>query len=69
MTSANVSVPSHFVGLVLKSSELPFKNYGHVILGNPSPVLFYPISSTEIRCLIDIPGNKIPNIRNGEMEK
>jgi hypothetical protein len=27
---------------------LPYSNYGHVILGRPSPVLFYPISSTEV---------------------
>jgi squalene monooxygenase len=29
--------------------------------------LFYPISSTEIRCLVDVPGQKVPSISTGEM--
>ncbi|GMP27660.1 hypothetical protein CsSME_00003548 [Camellia sinensis var. sinensis] len=62
-----VDVPSCFVGLVLENCELPFPNYGHVILADPSPILFYPVSSTEIRCLVDIPGQKIPSIANGEL--
>ncbi|KAJ4714674.1 putative Squalene monooxygenase [Melia azedarach] len=62
-----VDVPSCFVGLVLENCQLPFANHGHVILADPSPILFYPISSTEIRCLVDVPGQKIPSIANGEM--
>lgn len=62
-----VEVPSCFVGLVLENCELPYANHGHVILADPSPILFYPISSTEIRCLVDIPGQKVPSIANGEM--
>lgn len=62
-----VEVPSCFVGLVLENCELPHANHGHVILADPSPILFYPISSTEIRCLVDIPGQKVPSIGNGEM--
>ncbi|XP_010028067.2 squalene epoxidase 3 isoform X1 [Eucalyptus grandis] len=64
-----VDVPSHFVGLALENCELPFANYGHVILTDPSPILFYPISSTEVRCLVDVPGQKLPSIANGEMAK
>ncbi|KAI4299214.1 hypothetical protein L6164_032694 [Bauhinia variegata] len=63
----NVDVPSHFVGLVLENCNLPYENHGHVILGDPSPILFYPISSTEIRCLVDVPGQKVPSIAKGEM--
>ncbi|KAL9269757.1 Squalene monooxygenase SE1-like protein [Drosera capensis] len=62
-----VEVPSHFVGLVLENCQLPFSNHGHVILADPSPILFYPISSTEVRCLVDVPGQKLPSIANGEM--
>jgi len=62
-----VEVPSHFVGLILESCDLPYANHGHVILGDPSPILFYPISSTEIRCLVDVPGQKLPSLGNGEM--
>ncbi|KAJ1394792.1 Squalene epoxidase [Sesbania bispinosa] len=62
-----VEVPSCFVGLVLENCQLPFENHGHVILAYPSPILFYPISSTEVRCLVDIPGQKVPPIGNGKM--
>ncbi|CAA7027850.1 unnamed protein product [Microthlaspi erraticum] len=64
-----VDVPSSFVGLVLENCELPFTNHGHVVLGEPSPILLYPISSSEVRCLVDIPGQKLPPIANGEMAK
>lgn len=64
-----MDVPSCFVGLVLENCELPYANHGHVVLADPSPVLFYPISSTEIRCLVDVPGQKVPSISNGEMTK
>ncbi|PSR99943.1 Squalene monooxygenase [Actinidia chinensis var. chinensis] len=62
-----VDVPSCFVGLVLENCELPYVNHGHVILADPSPILFYKISSTEIRCLVDVPGQKVPSISSGEM--
>ncbi|KAI3794150.1 hypothetical protein L1987_36778 [Smallanthus sonchifolius] len=64
-----VDVPSCFVGLVLENCELPYPNHGHVILADPSPILFYPISSSEIRCLVDIPGQKLPSLGNGDMAK
>ncbi|PKI55585.1 hypothetical protein CRG98_024033, partial [Punica granatum] len=62
-----VDVPSCFVGLVLENCQLPYANHGHVILGEPSPILFYPISSTEVRCLVDVPGQKVPSISSGDM--
>ena len=62
-----VEIPSCFVGLILEKCELPYKNHGHVILADPSPILFYPISNTDIRCLVDVPGQRVPSISNGEM--
>ena len=62
-------MPSCFVGLVLENCQLPFANHGHVILADPSPILFYPISSTEVHCLVDVPGQKLPSNANGEMAK
>nr|GMC83569.1 squalene monooxygenase-like [Ipomoea batatas] len=62
-----VDIPSCFVGLLLENCQLPFVNHGHVILADPSPILFYPISSTEIRCLVDVPGQKVPSLASGEM--
>ncbi|KAE8701707.1 Squalene monooxygenase [Hibiscus syriacus] len=67
LCNPKVEVPSCFVGLVLENCYLPYSNHGHVILADPSPILFYPISSTEVRCLVDVPGQKVPSIANGEM--
>ncbi|KAB2091931.1 hypothetical protein ES319_A03G229200v1 [Gossypium barbadense] len=67
LSNPKVDVPSCFVGLILENCELPHANHGHVILADPSPILFYPISSTEIRCLVDVPGQKVPSVSNGEM--
>lgn len=53
--------------MILKNCQLPYPNHWHVILANPSPILLYRISSTEIRCLVDIPGQKVPSIGNGDM--
>ncbi|ESR35962.1 Squalene monooxygenase [Citrus sinensis] len=67
LCNPKVEIPSCFVGLALENCKLPFANHGHVVLAEPSPILFYPISSTEIRCLVDIPGQKVPSVSNGEM--
>lgn len=68
LCNPKVEVPSHYVGLILENCNLPYENHGHVILGDPSPILFYPISSVEIRCLVDVPGQKtLPSVGNGEM--
>ncbi|MFS7933495.1 putative squalene monooxygenase [Helianthus anomalus] len=62
-----VDIPSSFAAMLLKNCEAPYPNHGHVILADPSPILCYRISSTEIRCLVDIPGKKIPSVGNGDM--
>ncbi|QDZ22838.1 squalene monooxygenase [Chloropicon primus] len=68
-----IELPSFFVGLLLKDEGkdriLPFPNHGHVVLADPSPILFYPISSTETRCLIDIKAKKLPRVSTGELAK
>lgn len=69
LCNPKVEVPSCFVGLLLENCDLPYIDHGHVILADPSPILFYKISSTEIRCLVDVPGQKVPSISNGEMAK
>ena len=59
---------STFVGLILKDVSLPFPNHGHVVLGDPAPILVYPISSTEARVLVDIPPTeKMPSSASGEL--
>nr|AMT75534.1 squalene epoxidase [Panax sokpayensis] len=67
LCNPKVDVPSCFVGLILENIDLPHINHGHVILADPSPILFYKISSTEIRCLVDVPGQRVPSIANGEL--
>ncbi|KAM7470555.1 hypothetical protein LguiA_008738 [Lonicera macranthoides] len=69
LCTSKVDIPSCFVALLLKNCELPYPNHGHVILANPSPILLYRISSTEIRCLVDIPGKKVPSVCNGDMAR
>ena len=69
LCTPKVDNPSCFVGLILENCDLPYANHGHVILGDPSPILFYPISGTEVRCLVDVPGTKVPSVANGEMAK
>ncbi|KAJ4807527.1 Squalene monooxygenase [Rhynchospora pubera] len=67
LCSPKIDVPSCFVGMVLENCKLPFPNHGHVIFADPSLILFYPIGSTEVRCMVDVPGQKIPSVVNGEM--
>ncbi|PIN00105.1 Squalene monooxygenase [Handroanthus impetiginosus] len=69
LCSPKVNIPSCFVGLVLENCQPPFAKYGHVILAEASPIVFYPISGTEVRCLVDVPGQKVPSVSNGEMAK
>lgn len=57
--SARPEVYSYFVGMLLDNVDLPYPMHGHVILANPAPMLFYPVSSTQVRCLIDIPKSKL----------
>jgi len=71
-----IELPSFFVGLLMKNADnpggksaLPFPNHGHVVLADPSPILFYPISSTETRCLIDIKMPKLPRVSTGDLAR
>jgi squalene monooxygenase len=68
LSKPSIRHPSYFVGLLLKDVELPNPNFGHVVLGNPAPILFYPISSTEVRCLVDYPGTCLPGVASGELK-
>ncbi|GMH17919.1 hypothetical protein Nepgr_019760 [Nepenthes gracilis] len=67
LSSSKVDVLSYSVGLTLENCELPFANHVHMIIANPSPMALYRISSTEIRCLIDLSGQKVPSVSNGDM--
>lgn len=69
LSTPQIEAPSYFVGLILKGATLPAPSHGHVVLGDPSPVLFYPISSREVRCLVDVPGDRLPSASTGDLAK
>eukprot|EP00891_Asterochloris_glomerata_P002286 jgi/Astpho2/2286/fgenesh1_pm.00040_%23_43_t len=69
LSTPNIQHPSYFVGLLLQGCALPHANYGHVVLGTPSPILFYPISSCEVRCLVDVPGERLPSAVSGALQE
>ncbi|KAL0481785.1 squalene monooxygenase [Acrasis kona] len=71
LNDAKPIIPSHFIGLKMKNAalKLPCQWRGNVFMVDPSPVLMYPISSTDVRVLVDYPGKKLPNIANGDMQK
>lgn len=56
----------YFIGLILKNCPLPSPGHGHVFLTESSPYLCYPISSGEIRMLVDFRGESPP--RKGSAE-
>lgn len=61
---STVEVYSNFHGLILDMTDIPFPNHGHVVLADPTPVLFYPISSNQVRCLVDISSDFQGDITN-----
>ena len=54
------TVTSYFIGLILNNCDMPFPKHGHVFLSGPTPFICYPISSHEVRLLIDFPGELLP---------
>jgi squalene monooxygenase len=67
LSTPDIKLPSYFVGLLLTGCRMPVAHQAVVVLANPSPILFYPISSTEVRCLVDVPGLKLPSVASGAM--
>ncbi|KAK8561171.1 hypothetical protein V6N12_048245 [Hibiscus sabdariffa] len=67
LCNPKVDVPSHFVGFVLTNCKPRNENYVTIILGEPSPVVFYRISSTKVRCLVDVPSQHVPSVSDGKM--
>ncbi|KAJ4848752.1 hypothetical protein Tsubulata_020468 [Turnera subulata] len=66
LCSSKVEITSRFIGFLIENCDLPHPNYGHVFLGD-TPILFYSIATGEVRCMVNITGEKIPSISNGEM--
>ncbi|KAJ0236267.1 Squalene epoxidase 6 [Hirschfeldia incana] len=63
----NAEVLSYQVGYVSKNCQLEDPEKLKLIMSKPSFTMLYQISSTDVRCVMEIfPGN-IPSISNGEM--
>lgn len=62
LSKANKVINSYFVGLKLKNCPLPHTGHGHLVVTDKTPFIIYPISSNEVRLLIDFPGEKPPRI-------
>ncbi|XP_051132629.1 squalene monooxygenase SE1-like isoform X2 [Andrographis paniculata] len=67
LCTSQVDSSSWFVGLVLENCQLPYANYGHLIFADPSSMIFYPISSREVRCIVDVPRQKVPSTAKDQM--
>ncbi|KAE8664654.1 Squalene epoxidase 1 [Hibiscus syriacus] len=67
LSDPKVEVPSYFVAFPLMNCKLPNENYAAVVIADPSPFVFYPVSSTELRCMVDIPSQNLPSVSGGEM--
>lgn len=53
-TATKVSI-SLMAGLVVRDTELPFEEFGHVIAGGPGPALAYRIGKDRVRLCVDVP--------------
>ena len=53
--STNPRICSQTVGVIVKGVSLALKEYGHVLLGGPGPVLIYHLDEDCIRLIVDVP--------------
>ncbi len=60
LSNSEVSITSHFIGVLMKDVVLPYPNHGHLFLSGPTPFVCYPISKNEVRCLVDFPSDIPP---------
>ncbi|CAN7004374.1 unnamed protein product [Brassica oleracea var. botrytis] len=63
----DAEVMSYQVGYVSKNCQLDEPGYLHLVMAKPSFTMVYQISSTDVRCSLEIFPGKIPSIANGEM--
>ncbi len=66
----NPTICSRMLGVTLSGAKVPFKNYGHVVLGGPGPILIYTLHNGDIRVSVDIPLEKwVPHDRIGYLSE
>ncbi|XP_051132631.1 squalene monooxygenase SE1-like isoform X2 [Andrographis paniculata] len=67
LCTSQVESCSWFVGLVLENCQLPYANYGHYVFADLSSIICFPISSREVRCIVDVPRQKVPSTAKDQM--
>ncbi|XP_010454706.1 PREDICTED: squalene epoxidase 5 [Camelina sativa] len=67
LSDNNAEVLSYQVGYISKNCQLEEPEKLKLIMGKPSYIMLYQISSTDVRCVYEIFPNNIPSISNGEM--
>ena len=53
--SINPMIYSQTVGILVRGVSLPLKEYGHVLLGGPGPILIYHLEKDCVRLIVDVP--------------
>jgi 2-polyprenyl-6-methoxyphenol hydroxylase-like FAD-dependent oxidoreductase len=59
---------AYTAGVELHDVQLPFEEYGHVIVGGPGPVLMYRIDPGRVRACFDVPLVVVGRLRRGDPE-
>ncbi|WZZ52949.1 hypothetical protein YC2023_053056 [Brassica napus] len=60
-------VMSYQVGYISKNCQLEEPEYLHLVMAKPSFTMMYQLSSTEVRCGVELFPGQIPSIANGDM--
>ncbi|WZY88210.1 hypothetical protein YC2023_044945 [Brassica napus] len=60
-------VMSYQVGYISKNCQLEEPEYLHLVMAKPSFTMMYQLSSTEVRCGLELFPGQIPSIANGDM--
>ena len=48
-------VCSRMIGVLAEGVNVPFKDYGHVLLGGPGPILMFQLGDGRVRIIVDVP--------------
>ncbi|KAH0928817.1 hypothetical protein HID58_014544 [Brassica napus] len=64
---SSAEVMSYQVGYISKNCQLEEPEYLHLVMAKPSFTMMYQLSSTEVRCGLELFPGQIPSIANGDM--
>ncbi|KAL0725750.1 hypothetical protein Bca4012_040349 [Brassica carinata] len=67
LNNNDAEVMSYQVGYISKNCQLEEPEYLHLVMSKPSFTMLYQLSSTEVRCGLELFPGQIPSIANGDM--